>query len=388
MFHLVSEEEIKKGKITDVYFQRTVKVIKTKGLDKKVVAEIRTQALPENYPWAILGGVEEAVRLLEGLPVNVWSMPEGTLFHPLEPVMVIEGNYIDFCPYETPLLGFLCQASGIATRAARCKIAAGGKPVYHFGARRMHPGITLMIDRASFIGGCDGVAVDKSAEFLKEEPVGTIPHSLILLTGDTVKAIEYFDEVISPEVKRVALIDTLGDEKFEALRVAEKLGEKLFAVRLDTPSSRRGDFLKLLQEVRWELDLHGFKKVKLFVSGGMKEENILRLKEIADAFGVGTWISGAPVVDFSLDIVEIEGKPKAKRGKEAGRKKVLRCLSCGKTRILPSRERRGKCECGGEVEELLKPFLREGEILESFPSPRLIREKVLLQLKKVTLEEG
>ncbi|GAH92789.1 unnamed protein product, partial [marine sediment metagenome] len=151
--------------------------------------------------------------------------------------------------------------------------------------------------------------VRKSAEELGEKPVGTIPHALILLVGDTVKATQFFDEVIEPEVGRVALIDTLGDEKFEALRVAEALGKNLFAVRIDTPASRRGDIMELLKEVRWELDLQGFKKVKIFVSGGITEERIALLNSVADAFGVGTYISNAPVIDFSLDIVEINSKP-------------------------------------------------------------------------------
>ena len=92
----------------------------------------------------------------------------------------------------------------------------------------------------AFIGGCDGVAVTKSADLIDADPMGTIPHSLVLMVGDTVEALQAFNEVIDPKVRRVALIDTLQDEKFEAIRVAEALGEDLYAVRLDTPSSRRG----------------------------------------------------------------------------------------------------------------------------------------------------
>ena len=159
MFHISDFQDIKEGKITDVYFERTEKIIKEEGLDKRVVAEVRARVLPQDYKWAVLSGVDEVAYLLEGLKIDVQSMPEGTFLHPEEPVLSIEGNYGEFARYETSLLGFLCQASGIATRAARCKKAAGDRLVYHFGARRMHPGITLMIDRASFIGGCDGVAV-------------------------------------------------------------------------------------------------------------------------------------------------------------------------------------------------------------------------------------
>ncbi|HEC62378.1 MAG TPA: nicotinate phosphoribosyltransferase, partial [bacterium] len=174
MFHLSSNGDIKKGRITDIYFERTLKIIKEKNIDKKVVAEIRARTLPSPHQWAILAGLDEALYLLEGLEIDVWSMPEGSLFYPFEPVLTIEGNYSEFGRYETALLGLVCQASGIATRAARCKKSSRGKTVYHFGARRMHPGITFMIDRASFIGGCDGVAVRSSAKELGEKPVGTI----------------------------------------------------------------------------------------------------------------------------------------------------------------------------------------------------------------------
>lgn len=385
MFHLADPRDIKEGKITDVYFERTVKIIKAKGIDRRVAVEVRASQLPASYPWAVLAGLDEVLTLFEGIKVNLWAMPEGSFFHSFEPVLVIEGNYSDFAKYETPLLGFLCQASGVATRAARCKKAAGDKLIYHFGARRMHPGIAPMIDRASFIGGCDGVAVTRSAQELGEEPIGTIPHALVLLVGDTVKATRFFHEVIEPEVKRVSLIDTLGDEKFEALRVAEELGKDLFGVRLDTPSSRRGDFLQLLKEVRWELDLRGFNKVKLFVSGGIDEEKINQLNQVADAFGVGTWISNAPVIDFALDIVEMEGRPFAKKGKCSGTKQVWRCSSCDSTLILPRGKRAERCSCGGEMFPLLKPMIEGGKIVKKIPSAQRLKEYVLEQLQNYSL---
>jgi nicotinate phosphoribosyltransferase len=385
MFHLADPKHIKEGKITDVYFERTVRIIQAKKIDKRVAAEVRASQLPTTYPWAVLAGVDEVLTLFERIKVNLWAMPEGTFFHPFEPVLVIEGNYSDFAKYETPLLGFLCQASGIATRAARCKKAARDKLIYHFGARRMHPGIAPMIDRACFIGGCDGVAVSRSAQELGEEPVGTIPHALILLAGDTAKATRWFHEVIEPKVKRVSLVDTLGDEKFEALRVAEELGKDLFGVRLDTPSSRRGNFLELLKEVRWELDLRGFNKVKLFVSGGIDEEKISQLNDVADAFGVGTWISNAPVIDFSLDIVEVEGKPFAKKGKYSGRKEVWRCSSCHSTLVLPRGKKAERCSCGGEMFGLLEPMIEEGKIVKETPSAQKLRDYVLEQLKNYSL---
>lgn len=383
-FNLASDEEIRSGKVTDVYFLRTVKTLQSAGIKKRVVMEVTTSSLPGGYKWAVLAGVDEVVHLLEEKPVNVDCIPEGSIFRAGEPVLRLEAEYTDFAIFETPLLGLLCQASGVATKAARCKKAAGDKLVVSFGARRMHPAIAPMIDRAAFIGGCDGVAVIKSAELLGVEPVGTMPHALIIVVGDMVEALRLFDKHVEPSVPRTALIDTFADEKFEALRAVEMLGEKLYAVRFDTPSSRRGNMVALLREVRWELDIRGYTNVKLFVSGGIDEYEIKRLNEFADAYGVGTAISNAPVINLAMDIVEVEGKPLAKRGKMSGAKDVYQCLECYQNVVTPlNRPPSGKCRCGGEYMKLTQPLIRNGEVVTKLPSPSEIRARVLKALPRL-----
>ena len=315
MFHTAEPKDVLDGKITDVYFERTLKILKSRRINPVVKAEFIAKNLPGKWPWAIFAGLEEALYLMKDLPVKVRAMREGTVFYPYEPVMEIEGRYQDFCVYETAILGLVCQASGIATKAARFKKLAGERPVISFGARRMHPVLAPMIERNAYIGGCDGVAVVKSGEIIGEDPMGTMPHALIICMGSTVDAIRAYDEVLDPKLKRVALIDTFLDEKFECLNVAEAMGDKLFAVRFDTPSSRRGDFYRILEETRWELDLRGYSHVKFYVSGGIKEEDVPALNPLVDGYGIGTAISNAPVVDYAMDIMEVKGKPLAKRGK-------------------------------------------------------------------------
>jgi len=386
-FHIASSQEIKDGKVTDVYFQRTVEILKRKNIDKKVVAEIRAAELPLDWNWAILCGIEEVVHLFQDKPVQIRCMPEGTVFKAGEPVLEIAGNYTDFAILETALLGLLCQASGVASKAARCRIAAKDKTVLSFGARRMHPALAPMIDRASFIGGCDGVSVIKSAEMLSITPKGTMPHALILVVGDAVKAFLLFHEVEPIDVPRIALIDTFGDEKFEAINAAEALGDNLSAVRIDTPNSRRGNFKKILEEVRWELDIRGFKHVKIFVSGGLDEYSILQLNEVADGYGVGTSLSNAPVVNFAMDIVEVEGKPIAKRGKLSGAKEVLRCPNCHQTKIVPKHIDLKECPlCKKDYEYLFDTLIKDGKITKDIPSPQEIRDYVLTQIKDMELK--
>ena len=378
--HTASFDEIRAGETADVYFERTRRVLEARQRNPRVRAEFVAKTLPRDWPWAILAGIEECVAILGGRRVTVRAMPEGTLFRPLQPVLEIEGPYLEFGLLETAVLGLLCQASGVATAAARCRRLAGDRPVLSFGARRLHPAVAPMIERAAYIGGCDGVSSLAAARLIQREPMGTMPHALVLILGDTVDAVRAFHEVIDPAVPRVALIDTFQDEKFEALRVAEALGEELEAVRLDTPSSRRGDFLELLQEVRWELDLRGHRRVRLYVSGGIGEEEIEQLAPVADGFGVGSAISAAPIVDFSMDIVELDGTPLAKRGKWSGAKQVWRCAECGIDALLPLREDGARCSCGGDRNAILQALMEDGRVAGDAPSPQALRERVLSQL--------
>ena len=381
MFHIATEQDIINGKVTDVYFVRARQILGAEGIDKTVKAEFIVKEFPQGRKWGVLTGIDDACNLLEGKPLNVRGMKEGTIFREYEAVMTIEGKYLDFGIYETALLGLLCQSSGIATKAARCKKTAGNRAVISFGSRRMHPALAPMIERNAFLGGCDGVSVVESAEDLGIEPTGTIPHALVLLMGDTVRAIQAFHKVIDKKVKRVALIDTFEDEKFGALNAAQALGKDLFAVRLDTPASRRGNFLHILKEVRWELNLRGFKDVKLFVSGGIDEGDILKLNEAVDAYGVGTAISNAQVLDFAMDIIEIDGEPIAKRGKMSGEKSIFRCPSCYSSISVPFRTSPPKiCKCRAKYENLISDLVKNGKVLYKASPPKEIRDYVLRQL--------
>ncbi|HZW36964.1 MAG: nicotinate phosphoribosyltransferase [Deltaproteobacteria bacterium] len=374
-------EEIRRGDTTDIYFRRTMEVLRKAGKDRvPVKAEAFVKRFPGTYEYGILSGMDEMLSLFSGRGIDIRAMEEGTLFHTGEPVLSIEGPYGEFCEMETAMLGVLCQASGVATKAARVKRLAGDRTVLSFGARRMHPALSTVIDRNAFVGGVDAVSVVRSAGFLGEAPSGTMPHALILVLGDTVAAMRAFDDAVDPAIPRVCLIDTLQDEKFEALRAAEALGKTLAAVRLDTPSSRRGDFRKLIQEVRWELDLRGFQHVRIMASGGLGEPDILDLRDVADGFGVGTCISNAPTIDYALDIVEVEGAPFAKRGKHSGGKQVFRCASCNLRKILPESSGKPRCACGAEMDAMLLPAMRAGEILAPRRSPRELRKRVLEQV--------
>lgn len=387
MFLIANEEEIKKGLTTDIYFKRTEEILLKKGINKIVWAEFTTQSIP--YEFVIFAGLEECAKLLEGKEIDLWAIKEGTIFKGVDingvpiPVMAIEGNYVNFAIYETPILGFICQASGIATKAARFRKICKDAILLSFGVRRMHPAISPFIDYFAYMGGCDGVSSIKGAEVIKKEPKGTMPHSLLIILGEE-EGWKSFDEIIDEKVPRIALIDTYGDEKVTAIKAAEIL-KNLSGVRLDTPSSRKGDFAKIVREVRWELDIRGYKNVKIFVSGGLDEEIIPLLYEAgARGFGVGTSLSNAKTIDYAMDIVEIEGKPCAKKGKFGGKKKVLRCKNCFELLVLKHDENIKECPlCKGEMENFYFKIIEKGKIIYKFPDIDEKREYVLKELEKL-----
>lgn len=392
MFNVATDEQIKNAETTDVYFTRTKEILEKEGLsDLRVTAEITTGSLPRNWEWGILGGVGEAASLLEGVPIDVLSLPEGTLFHSSdldgvrEPVMVLQGRYLDFCLYETPLLGFLCHASGVTTMASRVRKAAGKKSVFSFGIRRAHPALAPMIDRACYIGGFDEVSSIVGARLLGKNPAGTMPHSLIIAMGDQVRAWKSFNKLMPKSVPRIALVDTYYDEKTESIMAAQTLGKDLFGVRLDTPSSRRGNFSEIIREVRWELNSRGFGHVKIFVSGGLNDETVADLSQAgADGFGVGTSVSNAPSIDFALDIVEADGKPVAKRGKLGGKKMVWRCDDCLLEKVEGYDSQMPRCpNCGNDMLKLLSPLIVKGRLASALPSADNIRKRVLDQLDRI-----
>jgi len=312
-------EEVLRGLTTDIYFIRTREILNSLGLlEAEVSAEIFSTAN------GVLAGVEEAVNFLRKVngssQLKVWTVPEGEYIQEKEVVFRIEGPYGVFGAYETTLLGMLASSSGWATAARECKEAAGEKNVFCFGARHVHPSVAPVMERAALVGGADGCSCILGARLKDRLPVGTVPHAVFLVAGDTVKVAEKYDEIMHQDSPRIILVDTFKDEAEEALRVAEALKENLDGVRLDTPGERGGVTAGLVREVKARLQQAGHSQVQVFVSGGMTAERIALLSQAgADAFGVGSYISRAPAIDMTMDIKEVNGKPVAKRGRIPGR---------------------------------------------------------------------
>jgi nicotinate phosphoribosyltransferase len=391
LFWLANEREIKGAKTTDIYFLNTKEVLAKNHIDSEVVMEVFARELPENAMWGVLSGVYEVAKLLEGLPLDVWAFDEGSIFLAdgrgalYEPVMTISGRFRDFVEYENPILGLLSSSSSISTKASRFRVAAGDRQLVSFGTRRVHPALAPLVERSCYMAGFDGVSNVLGGKLLGVEPSGTMPHALVQVIGDQEKAWRLFDKTMPKGVKRTALVDTFWDEKTEAIKAFETLGKNLWGVRLDTPASRRGSFRQIIEEVRWELKIRGGGAVKIFVSGRMSEEDIVRLKDIVDGFGVGTAVAYPPSIDFSAKIVEVreEGKTylRAKRGGLGGRKDVHRSKGFKDTVML-----HGTTPPRGS-KSMQKQVIKRGELVADFQSIDSIRERVIKELSEVSHAE-
>jgi nicotinate phosphoribosyltransferase len=314
--------EILSGDSADVYFARAETILEKEGLDPLVTMEVFTRQD------AVLCGIDEARNLLghvlagaDADETMLETLHDGDAIEPKEVVLRIRARYRRFGLYETAFLGMLAQSTGWATAARTCVDAAAPDPVISFGARHIHPDITDVLDYAAIIGGCVGASTPAGARLAGLAPTGTMPHSLVLIFGDTVDAALAFDRHVEPDVPRIVLVDTFKDEAEEALRVARALGDRLYGVRLDTPSERGRVTADLVHEVRARLDQAGFGHVQITVSGGLNPERIGYFKEAGapiDSYAVGSYISGATPIDFTGDIKEIDGQPIAKRGRIPG----------------------------------------------------------------------
>ena len=357
-FDIVGGDAIREGSATDAYFDRTEATLRHAGRNPRVVAEVTADQFPDG-DYELLSGVRDAAALLEGRALDVDAVPPGRLFDG-GPVLRVEGDYLEFARLETSLVGFLSHASGIATAALDVRRAAPASLVLSFGARHVHPSIAAVVERGALTAGLDGFSHVAGGEVLGREAGGTMPHALVICfgRGNQEAAWRAFDEAVGPAVPRVALCDTFDDEADEALRAAEALGDRLDSVRLDTTGSRRGDFRHIIREVRWTLDAHGRDDVDVFVSGGLGPADLRELRDVAEGFGVGGYVSNADPVDFALDIVAVDGEPTAKRGKLPGVKQVYRTPD-GSHHV--GLEREAGPEDG---EALLRPLLRDGGVVD------------------------
>jgi nicotinate phosphoribosyltransferase len=307
------------GYTADNELHRALTILRNEGVNPEVVVEFTAERD------GVFCGITEVKTLLgRVLPETgreVWALDEGVTVAGGEVALRIRAPYASFGLFETAILGTLASCTGWATAASECVDAGDGIPVIAYGARHVHPDVVGVMDYSAVVGKCASSSSVVGQQLHGLTPSGTMPHSLVLLMGDTVRSILAFDKHMPPEVPRVALVDTFKDEAEEALDVAKALRERLRGIRLDTPKERGGVTPELVHEIRARLDQAGHSHVDIFVSGGITPE---RIREFVDAgapvsvFAVGYYIAAASPISFTADIKEIDGKAIAKRGRIPG----------------------------------------------------------------------
>ncbi len=324
-------ERIRDGYYSDVYFNRTMDVLKADNHHPHVLMQVFQKQQ------AVVGGMDEAVAILklcseDFSALRVHALYDGDEIAPWETAMTIEGDYTLFARLETVYLGVLSRRTKVASNVRRVVEAANGKQVIFFPARHDHHLVQTGDGYAAHVSGAIGVSTDAQASWWGARGVGTVPHSIIAAYGgDTVLAAQKYAEYVNPSVNVVVLVDFENDCVRTALEVARALKERLWGVRLDTAETLvdvsvqkimgefdpRGVTPELCRLVRHALDREGFDQVKIVVSGGFGVERITRFEREGvpvDAYGIGSaFFQG--IFDYTADVVMVEGRPCAKVGR-------------------------------------------------------------------------
>lgn len=342
-------------------------------------------------PWYLAAGIGAALEVIErftygpaeidylsgvGLPGELlewlagleptgemWAVPEGTVVLAQEPLLEFTAPLPQAMLLETALINVVQLPTLIATKAARCTLAADGRLLADFGFRRAH-GLEAGIEaaRAASLGGVGATSNVEAGRRFGIRVTGTMAHSFVQAVGDEERAFRMF-AADHPD-NSILLVDTYDSPAGirNAIIIADEMagrGEQLSGVRLDS-----GDLGVLAGQARRMLDEAGHTDVKIFASGGVDEHVIARLvadDAPIDAFGIGTALTVSkdhPAFDIVYKLVSYDGQPRAKysEGKVLlpGPKQVFR-RDGPHTDVLACRDEQQ------EAEALLEPMWQDGK---------------------------
>lgn len=260
---------------------------------------------------------------------SIRTVPEGTPLFPQEPLLEVEAPIAEAQILESLLMNYVHLETVLASKAARLKLAAGGKPVVDFGMRRMqgldaaHRGV-----RAFRLAGLSGTSNVLAGQDFGLNVSGTMAHSFVQAYPDEMDAFRVYADLYPGTT---LLVDTYNSQR-AVKRIVEWLSESgasISAIRLDS-----GDLLEESRACRKILDEAGFTDIRIMASGGLDEYHIRELLDNGapiDGFGVGTSIgvaNDAPALELAYKLTEYAGIPKMKNspGKRSfpGAKQVFR----------------------------------------------------------------
>lgn len=264
---------------------------------------------------------------------DVNALPEGTVFFADEPVLQVVAPLREAQLVESRLMNLVHYQTLVASKAARCVLAAPGRALVDFGLRRAHGAEAgLLSARASYVAGFAGTATAEAGRCFGVPVYGTMAHSYVQAHADEADAFLSFART-QPD-NAMLLIDTYDTERAagKVVEVARRLAQEGIAVRGVRIDS--GDLLAHARSVRAVLDAGGCRDVTIFASGNLDEHRLAALTAAGapiDGYGVGTRMNtsaDAPYLDCAYKLEEYEGTPRRKRseGKATwpGRKQVYR----------------------------------------------------------------
>ena len=312
---------------------------------------------------------------------DVWGYPEGEIYFPYSPLLVVEAGFAEAVLLETVLLSIYNFDSAVASAASRMTWAAGDRPCVEMGSRRAHEQAAVAAARAAYVCGFTATSNLEAGRRHSIPTMGTAAHSFTLLHDTERDA--FTAQVEALGAGTTLLVDTY--DVAEAVRTAvEVAGPELGSVRLDS-----GDLADTARQVRDQLDSLGATRTRILVTSDLDEHAIAALAAApVDGYGVGTSLvtgSGHPTSSLVYKLVAREDahgemEPVAKlskdKGSTGGRKYAVRRLGpdgVAQAEVIglgtaPADEQRDGDEAVGR--ELLVPLVRGGEVVGREPWSR------------------
>jgi nicotinate phosphoribosyltransferase len=354
--------------LTDLYQLTMIQGYLARDMQAPAAFEFFVRKLPRERNFLLAAGLEQALEYLEGLSFteeeiawlrqtgrfgeallrwlaelrftgDVWAVPEGTVVFQNEPLLRVVAPLPQAQLVESRLINLLHFQTLIASKAARCVLAAPDKLLVDFGMRRAHGAeAALYAARAAWIAGFSGTATVSAGARFGIPVFGTMAHSFVQAHDSETDAFRAFAHAQPDNV--VLLIDTYDTERAarKVVRLQRELaaeGIRIRGVRIDS-----GDLERHARNVRRILDEGGCGHVTIFSSGSLDEHRLRALLEAGapiDGFGVGTLLDTSadrPYLDCAYKLQEYAGAPRRKRseGKATwpGRKQVWRQVRGGR----------------------------------------------------------
>ena len=236
---------------------------------------------------------EEFLTYLEGLKFtgDIYSVPEGTMVFPGEPILTVKAPVIEAQLIETAVLNIINHQTLIASKAAKIRYSAGNDLVMEFGLRRAQgPDAGIYGSRASVIGGCNSTSNVLAGKLFDIPVAGTHAHSWVMSFESEYEAFKAYAEIYPDNaLLLVDTYDTLKSGIPNAIKVFDELkaqGKKPKGIRIDS-----GDLAYLTKKARKMLDEAGYPDTVICASGDLDEKLIQSLKlqgAKINSWGIGT----------------------------------------------------------------------------------------------------